>query len=316
MDEVWLKHAKKKVKVLSHVKIEGINLCAVDYKTDDPTYHGIIHFRPKSDLNLNDFGVPKWAEAPCPTFCECGFYPYMGMCFEQCSRCIMQKVYRNYYFRQKRLAIFKEVALIDCYLPKEPKTFYAQSSFEAFHPLAPEWMTNLIFDKILENDIHYWLFHTRAPETFVKRILKGLPMPKHHIIGVSLETDHDVKGFSRSSSIDERLKNIRILTKELNADLFVSIAPFYAPKDIKGFVRKLSQAGVTKIAICCDQLSVNSVVNQQAAHDMIEETNKQNIITYVNSYSFRKWGLDHVAPGKLDFVTFGDPRRAKYFDIK
>lgn len=313
--KVWVPSGKTWANILSEKKISGINLYNTDYVVKG-NYGGLIEHRSKKHNTVDENGVPKWAEEPCPTFYTLQFTPFIGMCPIGCKGCLMQDVWENKAFREQKFAIFREEALRKIRLPKKPAVFYVQSSFEAFHWQYASWMHDLIFDTMVGGYWHYWFEHTRCPEVFVKRILAGKPLPEHNLLGVSIESDHDVRGFCKASSIDTRLRNIEILTNA-NVDLYVSIAPFIAPKNALQFASRLKESGVTRVALACDQLHNSDAATTFAARDLMHALGDNKIVVYVNTYTVKQWALDQkTSPLGPKFISWGDDERKLLFDVK
>ncbi|HNW88037.1 MAG TPA: hypothetical protein PKN48_00080 [Bacteroidales bacterium] len=316
--KVWVPSGKRNAEVFSQIKAGAVIIYSTDYCLKTSSYLGLLQQRDKNYLEVNEMGVPKWAEEPCPTLYTLTCTPFMGMCPIGCKECIMQIVPNNKPFCEKKFAIFRESALRELKLPKKSHTIYVQSSFEAFHWQYPTWMHDLIFDMMVLGYWQKWFEHTRCPETFVKRILAGKPLPAHNLLGVSVETDHDVPGFCKASSIDSRLRNIEILTKA-GVDLYVSIAPFIIPSNAEKFASRLADCGVTKVTLACNQLRNTDKETTSAALDFMYALGDHKIAVYVNTYSIGQWGLDAVdikSNKGPKFISWGDDERKLFFDVK
>lgn len=302
------------INVHSHVVIEGIDLFATDYL---PGYYGGLYANRNSNaFKLNDKGYPNWTDDPCMVFYNGMVCPFMGVCFYQCPTCMMRMVLSNAQYRKKGLALYRESAVINAKLPIEPHSLYLQSSFDPFNPKIPKWMRDSNFELMAKNDHHFWFNHTRAPETFVERFMSGHRWPTHYKLGISLESDHNIAGHGRATSIEARLKNIEILAKETDIDLFVSVAPFFTLNDPKQFSKTLYNCGVRKITVCRNQLINTDSDNEWSAKSFLWELSELGIPAYVNSYSIDKWGLDTMGADTPEYITYVHPRAKEFYEIK
>lgn len=315
----------KKIWQITPEKIINRTLLAYsDYVTTEE-YGGLLHFRKKKK---DEYGDLIYVEEPCGVWYELLCSPYLGLCFEGCTKCFMQNVATIRKFEKARLAIFRKRAIETVCFPKKPKHIYIQSSFEAFHPKISDWMHEMVFEMMVNNSQHYWFAHTRAPETFVNMFEKNIKYkPEHFILGISAESDHNIRGFCLAASIKNRLKATEKLIKTYGVDVVVSIAPFFSPKDPVQFVRTLRGCGVTKVAICCDQntkCTSNKNVGGTIATGLdvlavLEEVNRLGMVAYLNKDSLNTWGF--LAAGDRDkythdYVSWEDPRVNQYFKAK